>query len=722
MASTALFPVHMAAAQDADGADTPAGEGFLGEIAIAAPVAPPPTPQPSATPVPVIESPLPLDDSFTRLGRVVLGFGGAASVAINTPQAVTVLNQSEIDGEQATTVGELFDTVPGVQGIGSNRVGGLSFNIRGSGELAASDESKIIVTVDGATKFYEQYRLGSFFSDPELYKQVEVLRGPASSTLYGSGALGGVINFETKDASDFLTMGGTHALRFKVGYDSNGNEALASAIYATKPSEAFEGVFALNYRTADNYEDGNGDEVTGSAFDAQSGLIKGKFSFGDSYEQSVTASYTVWNSDLDDTDYSQTGTLGFGTVDRSITDHTFALRYQNPASGNPWLNLDVVLSYSNTTVTQDDASLRSPFFPCAPGFTQIVCDSEYAYRTLGLRAENTFELSRGNWENFVTVGFQYANQDRVGVTEVGGIGFHPEGTDEKIGVYVQGEFIWNDRLTLVPGIRADFVSLDPGTGVAGSAFDETVISPKFAAHYRLNDNWAIFGSVAQTERVPTLDEIYSFDDNEPSSPGLVPEKANSVELGFSTFFQDVAAPGDVLEFKATGFYSDIENLIARDSNPAGTLPGDITPYNVNIPGVEIWGVEIEGAYENDFAFARLVFSDVRGRDTDTGLTPTSIPQRSTVLTVGGKNDDLGLRYGWRGNFVGDIDYGGGNTFDGYAVHDLFLDWTPQQGVLEGVTFGVRVDNVLDEVFENSLAGDPGAGRSVRLSITTAREL
>ncbi|MCS6760091.1 MAG: hypothetical protein MO852_15030 [Candidatus Devosia euplotis] len=36
---------------------------------------------------------------------------------------------------------------------------------------------RIAVNVGGAKKFYEQYRMGSFFSDSELYEQVEVLRG-----------------------------------------------------------------------------------------------------------------------------------------------------------------------------------------------------------------------------------------------------------------------------------------------------------------------------------------------------------------------------------------------------------------------------------------------------------------------------------------------------------------------------------------------------------------
>lgn len=656
----------------------------------------------------LISTPVAAQDGtlFTRLGRIVLGFGGSESVAIDTPQAVTVLNQTDIDREQATTVSELFDAVPGIQGIGSDRVGGVSFNIRGVGELGASDESKIIVTVDGATKFYEQYRMGSFFSDPELFKQVEVLRGPASSTLYGSGAIGGVINFETKDARDFLNAGGKHALRFKVGYDSNANEVLTSAIYATTPSESFETLFALNFRTADNYEDGSGNSIPGSEFDSVSGLIKARFNFGDEYEKSLTASFNRWNSSADGTEYSQTGTLGFGTIDRDITDDTFALRYQDPASGNPWVDLDVVLSYSDTTVVQSNATSPIP--------SPLFADTEYAYRTLGLKVENTFELSAGAWESYVTAGLQFSRQERIADASTGPIGFHPEGTDRKIGAYIQGEFIYDDRLTIVPGVRFDFANLKPGAGVGGNESNETLYSPKIAAHYQVNDAFAIFGSIAHTQRVPTLDELYSYDADEPNSPGLTAETATSVELGFSTSHNGIFSANDALEFKATGFWSEIEDMIARDSTVG-------TPYYRNINNVEIWGLEVEGAYEADRGFARVAYSDVRGKDLATGMTPTSIPQRSLVLTVGGRVPDMGIEYGWRGSLYDDIDYGGGNSYDGYTVHDLFLDWTPQQGPLEGVTFGVSLDNVANATYQNSLVGDNGPGRSIGLSITRSFE-
>ncbi|MGL6210021.1 MAG: TonB-dependent receptor plug domain-containing protein, partial [Paracoccaceae bacterium] len=213
---------------------------------------------------------------FAILGRVVLGFG-APKVASDTPLAVTVQDQEDLDREQPSSIRDVFDTVPGVQTVGStSRPLGLAFNIRGIGNTEQpASESRIIVTVDGIPKFYEQYRMGAFFSDVELYKRVEVLRGPAAGTLYGSGAVGGIVNFTTKDASDFLAEGETSALRFRLGYESNGDGALASVIYAVRPTDSFEFLGALNYRRSGDVEDGSGAVIDGTSFGTPSGLLKG---------------------------------------------------------------------------------------------------------------------------------------------------------------------------------------------------------------------------------------------------------------------------------------------------------------------------------------------------------------------------------------------------------------------------------------------------------------
>ncbi len=205
-------------------------------------------------------------DRVTLLQRLVVG-AGVEKVAIDTPQAVTVVEQEDMDIIQPQTITDVLRTIPGVNATGSERLLGQSFNIRGVGAPENSgDQGRIIITVDGAQKFYESYRLGSFFSDPELYNRVEVLRGPASSTLYGSGALGGVINFETKDASDFIADGDTGALRLKSSYDSNGDGMLYSATLAHRMSENAEFLVSGNYRRADNYETGNGTEIVGTEF------------------------------------------------------------------------------------------------------------------------------------------------------------------------------------------------------------------------------------------------------------------------------------------------------------------------------------------------------------------------------------------------------------------------------------------------------------------------
>lgn len=649
----------------------------------------------------------------TKLQRIVVG-SGVDKVAIDTPQAVTVLDQEAIDDEQAMTIGDLFREVPGVTVVGSDRTGGQSFNIRGIGDLSASDESKIIVTVDGATKFFEQYRVGSFFSDPELYKQVEILRGPASSTLYGSGALGGVINFTTKDASDFLETGETVAVNVKGMYDSNGDGFLTSGTFAGRVTENTEVLLNGNFRRSDDYQTGDGDLIDGSAFDAYSGLAKVTHYFGDAKEQSVRLSYQRWQSSADDTEYSQTGTLGFGEVDRDITDQTIVFRYNNPASDNALLDLDINLSFSDTTVDQENATSTIP--------SQLFEDSEYGYRTWQGKIENTIEHSGNRFENFLTFGTQLSHQQRIADAESGAIGFHPEGTDTKFGFFVQDEFIWNEKLTIIPGARVDFVNLSPDGSISGaSEQNEVAFSPKLAALYRFNDTFSIFGSVAHTERVPTLDEMFSSSGGTRTYPGgrnaslnLEKEQSNAVEAGVSLSFFDVFQDQDGLQIKSTAFYNDLKDLISTNPN---TGQSTSVPYYVNIDEAEIWGLEVEAAYNSRYVFSTLAYSLVRGVDQETGSTLDSIPADTLAMTIGGRVPAYDVEFGWRGLFAAGIDSGATTgPFPGYGVHDVFANWKPREGLLQGYELRAAVENVFDKDYQNNLAGDPGRGRTFKLTM------
>jgi hemoglobin/transferrin/lactoferrin receptor protein len=652
----------------------------------------------------------------TLLQRLVVG-AGEEKVAIDTPQAVTVLNQEDMDRAQAGTIGDFFKSMPGITPVGSDRVEGQSFNIRGIGSLAAADESKILINVDGTTKFYEQYRMGSIFTEPELYKSVEVLRGPASSTLYGAGALGGTINLTTKDASDFLEPGQTGAVKLKSTYDSNGDGFLGSVIWAQRLTETTDFLFSGNYRSSGKISTATGAVISGSDFAAWSGLAKVTHRFADDNEQTLRLTYQQWNSDANDTDYSQTGTLSsFGTIDRHISDKTATLSYENPAADNPWLDLKFSLSYSDTTVRQEDASMpvaASPLF--LPG--------TYAYRTWSGRLENTFDQSGEGFENHFTFGMQLSSQNRIANTDNGSdLSFHPQGTDTKLGLYAQDEFVWNDRLTLIPGIRGDFVWQTPDSSISGASnVSALALSPKLAAHYKINDTLAIFGSAAHTERMPTLDELYSWNAATASYPGgrspslsLKKEESNNFEIGFSLSRQDLLQSGDSLQLKTTAFNNSLTNMITVNPN---TGQATAVPYYANIGKALIRGVEVETAYDSDYVFASAAWSIMEGSDLTNGTALTTIPATSVSGKIGGRLPDKNLEFGWNAFFASPIATGATTgPFKAYQLHGVFASWKPEDGMLKGLEVRASIDNLFNTPYQNNLSGDAGKGRTFKVSL------
>ncbi|MBO9590351.1 TonB-dependent receptor [Devosia sp.] len=669
--------------------------------------------------------------NITLLERLVIG-AGAPKVAISTPQAVTVLNQEDLDKAQASTTGALFATVPGVAIVGSQRQFGEAFNIRGIGTTEnSSDGSRIAINVDGAPKFNEQYRMGSFFSDPELYKQVEVLRGPASSTLYGAGAIGGVINFTTKDASDFIQDGDTGAARIKTSFDSNGKGTLTSAVVAQQVNDTFEILAAGNWRRRENVELANGKTLDGSAFNTLSGLIKGTAHFGDNDEQTLSLSYQRWFSDAKDQAYAQTGTSAqFGVTDRTVIDQTAVLRWENPATDNPWVDLKVNLSYSDTQNDQTNhryalGAPRTVIGPTGAGqplqnvtADSILLDTRYGYKTWQLTADNTIEWIGDGFENYLTAGFSASTQDRTATRpgSAAALPAHPQGTENKVGIFAQNEFIWAEKLTLIAGARGDFHWVNSTTGarnIDGSAF-----SPKLSAHYELTDNIGVFASYAHTERMPTIDELYSVSASKTTSLNLKKESAETFEGGFSLSGNDLLASGDSAALKTTAFYSDLTDLITSNT-------GAGVPYYGNIGKARIYGVEIEASYDSELLYASLAYGLTFGDNLVTNTPLTTVAQNKASLTVGVRNIEYDLDFGARltladkGRYVLDKVNGqqvGDGTAEAYATVDLFATWKPDTGPLAGTEFQAGIDNVLNADYRQNLSADRSTGRTFKISV------
>lgn len=165
---------------------------------------------------------------------------------LDVPMSVTVVTADKIKNSSARTVGELLEDVPGVQVMNDGSQGLKRISIRGE------DAFRTLVLVDGQKISEHKSMSGApILIDPSAIERIEVIKGPAS-VLYGSDAIGGVVNVITKKGSGKAFSGDVSA-----SYNS-ASEGGGGAITLSGTVDRFK------YRISGNYEDhGNLDTPKG---------------------------------------------------------------------------------------------------------------------------------------------------------------------------------------------------------------------------------------------------------------------------------------------------------------------------------------------------------------------------------------------------------------------------------------------------------------------------
>ncbi|MDA8260403.1 MAG: TonB-dependent receptor plug domain-containing protein, partial [Betaproteobacteria bacterium] len=139
----------------------------------------------------------------------------------DTPQAVTVLDDLAVQQSNAGTTPDILSGAEGVLIQKTNPGGGSPF-IRGL------TGKQVLIMVDGVRVNNAYYRFGPHqylnTLDPNLIERIEVVRGP-TSVLYGSDALGGVINVITRKRTDFSSARGAEGLAVLHGASADGSLA-----------------------------------------------------------------------------------------------------------------------------------------------------------------------------------------------------------------------------------------------------------------------------------------------------------------------------------------------------------------------------------------------------------------------------------------------------------------------------------------------------------------
>lgn len=466
------------------------------------------------------------------------------------PMTISVVGREKIEQSMQPSllpllneqVPGLFSTSRGIMGYGVSGGGAGQMSLRGIGGApqAGLPTTGLLILIDG----HPQYMglMGHPISDAYqsmMAERVEVLRGPAS-VLYGSNAMGGVINIVTRKIRE-------DGVRTNVNVGYGSYNTLQSEFTNRIKAGRFTSIVSGSYNRTDGHRADMGFEQYGGY--AKSG-----------YE--LSRAWNVW-ADVNVTHFnaSNPGAVTAPLIDndqritRGMTSFALENTYEKTSGalsffynwGKHWIN--------------DGYSLG-----------EEPLDYRFHSRDnmLGVSWFQSVQLFRGNR---LTAGVDYFHFGGESWNQAIGGGdreMSADKTQDEVAGYIDfRQHLW-DWLTFDAGVRIDHHS-EVGT--------EWV--PQAGLSFHLPHSIELKAMGSKGFRYPTIREMYMF---RPANPNLKPERVWNYEVSFS---QRVLAGR--LFYGVNVFYIDGENLIMR-------MPVDGRPLNVNTGQIENAGVEAQIGY------------------------------------------------------------------------------------------------------------------------------
>lgn len=616
----------------------------------------------------------------------------AAKPVSQVPGSVSVVDGEQLDRQQPNAYGDLIRNLPAVELSGGPRASGIQPNIRGL------EGERVQIRIDGARQDFQNEHKGRVFLDPDVLKRVEVVRGP-QSTLYGSGAIAGLLSFTTKDAADFLRPGQHWGFRVKSGYQSAPDMAMASLTGFARAG-MFDVVASGVYRNASNLRQGGGTILPFSDQDVLSGLIK--VGATPAPDMRVAVSWLGHRDTGISTTTPNTGATN-APADRSNLQHTFAANFSYSPAKSPYIDLKGTIYHTRLDVNErrfSDSRVDGSFF-----------------RTTGIDLANSNNFAVSDWMGVrLTYGvdgyLQYVTGTRNNVPRAQ----YPNAHGDAFGVFAQSELRFFDILTVTPGGRFDRFARRPETSALGAPLEASHFSPRVSVAVEPVKWFSIYGLYSEAFRAPALNELYVSGTHFPGNsfipnPNLRPETARNREVGVHFKFDDLATRNDRLRARLVYFNTNYHDFIDQVITATTTT-------NVNRSTANISGFEAELAYSGFGFFGSIAAARIRGDQTSPTSTPlSSIPGDKLVLTAGYTHEPWGITFGGRAKFVADQFRvpAGTTATPGYSLFDLFVSWEPTTGPLAGVRMDFGIDNITDRAYRDHLSAVGDYGRNFKFT-------
>ncbi|WP_278706733.1 TonB-dependent receptor [uncultured Bacteroides sp.] len=468
------------------------------------------------------------------------------------PMTVSVVGRPQLEASQQTSVLPVlnsqvpgfFSTSRGVMGYGVATGASGQMSLRGIGGPAQAGlpTTGLLVLIDG----HPQYMglMGHPIADAYqtmMAERVEVLRGPAS-VLYGSNAMGGVINIVTRKMQE-------DGIRTNINIGAGSYGSVQTEVTNRIRKGRFSSTVTASYNRTDGHR-------ADMAFEQYGGYAKLGYDFTDNWK--------VWG-DVNVTRFNATNP---GSVMKPYIDNDQRITrgMTSFALENHYEKTSGALSFF---YNWGDHWINDGY---QPGGEPLQYRFNSNDQMLGVSWYQSIQLFQGNR---LTVGADYFHFGGEAWNQF--FDGHRETSADKSLNEVAGYVDFRQDI-------AAWLTLDAGARVDYHSQTGTEFIPQVGLAFHLPENAEIKAMASKGFRNPTIREMYMFP---PQNPDLKPEKLWNYELSFSQRLMD-----NRLSYGLNVFYINGENLIIRLPNPNGS-----GMLNQNSGEIENWGAEANVGYQ-----------------------------------------------------------------------------------------------------------------------------
>ena len=668
----------------------------------------------------------------------------------NVPGAVTVIDQKDIS-ERGTT--ELKDIFRYDAGIDLKSETETYFTDSGQGDVTIRgfDGNRVLMQRDNI-RLPAVYKFGSAYQifrsemvDFNFLKSAEIVKG-ASSALYGSDALGGVVTFQTIFPEDILEEDENSSFEINNTYTSFNTGYSSVAKYAGRDDQSgLEGVLVITKTGAQEAkvkaEQKYINDKESDGFNVSTNIVK-------NFDDYTRGYLIIENIDKETKTIVKEANLPSSSYSTAIEDRTVKrtmvsanYEFDNPESDN-FVDYFKVTAYLQNAYSTDDALMdvkkveavnigdtimgRNGPTKATSATPEVAAhklqnDYDLTDNSYGANIQLRSDLFDSNTNHRITYGIDYSltSNERVrskikfaGLTGTTTVKDSPDSDTTLLGIYLIDEISFdNSKWEFIPSLRFDYYDLDSTVDATYKQssksqdpvdINKQIINPSLSVLYKANKNLTFFGSYDKGFRAPQYSEVNTTYGNLTrryyivNNPDLKSETSDNYEIGVNGAY-------DKLTFGLTGFWTNFKNRIDGYTEITPDSQGYTRYQFQNKDKAEIYGVEFNSDYNfNSEPSGYSVFNSLAwtvGNDTSTSTyKPLGVDPFKALV---------GIRYDSQDNKWG---YDLVATYTGIAEAEDKTKFIPDKSIVldlisfininDRLKFDIGVYNLFDEKYFN----------------------